>query len=161
SAYRGLPQALARQPRLVQLLGAERAGRLGDLVERHLSGVVGYVALGFLMGFVPVLFSLVGLPVTVPHVSLNSGGFAIAVGTLLGDPAPIPWRLIAWDALSIVLIGFMNIAVSFALALRTAMRARDLGRADRARLWQAIRDAFRQKPSRFLWRPGIEAAVSR
>jgi len=151
-AYRGLSEAIARHRRMRLLLGAERAARIGQLVDRHLSAVLGYLVLGFLMGFVPVLFSLVGIPLTVPHVSLNSGAFAIGVGTLLGRPEPLPWNDIAWGLVGILLIGTMNIAVSFALALRTAIRARDLGRAERSRLWRAIRSAFRAQPSRFLWR---------
>jgi site-specific recombinase len=60
---------------------------------------------------------------------------------------------VAWGAAGILVIAVCNIGVSFALALGTAMRARDLGRTERARLWAAIRHAFRASPRRFLWRP--------
>jgi site-specific recombinase len=56
----------------------------------------------------------------------------------------------------IILIGTLNFSVSFALALRTAMRARDLGERERKRLWAALRAAFRKSPRRFLSRPREE-----
>ncbi|HXW97995.1 MAG TPA: hypothetical protein VEI47_10440 [Gemmatimonadales bacterium] len=154
SAYRGLPEAVARRPGLRRALGPMRAARLGQFIEHHLSGIVGYVVLGFLLGFSPVAFQFMGLPIEVRHVTLNAATLAIAAGSLYGTPA-FHLSDLAWGLGGIVVMGACNFGVSFALALRTAMRARDLGRADRTRLWGAIRRAFRERPSRFLWRPRV------
>ncbi|HJU83990.1 MAG TPA: hypothetical protein VJ600_07245, partial [Holophagaceae bacterium] len=78
SAYRRLPDALARSPRVGALLGRAGAARLGRLVRRHFSGIVGYTTLGFLLGFVPVFFShFVGLPMEVRHVTLQAASLAL------------------------------------------------------------------------------------
>jgi site-specific recombinase len=114
---------------------------------------VGYLALGFLLGFVPVVFSkFIGVPIEVRHVTLQAASLALAVASLYGTPE-FHWGYVAWGGLGIVVIAVCNIGVSFALALRTAMRARDLGHEARARLWRAITQAFRERPVRFLWRP--------
>ncbi|MDQ8164654.1 MAG: hypothetical protein P3A28_02715 [Gemmatimonadota bacterium] len=153
SAYRGLPEALSRHRGLSAALGHSVAIRAGDFAARHLSGIVGYLTLGVLLGFVPVaVSSFLGIPLEVRHVTLQAASLALASASLFGTPA-FAWSEAAWGGLAIGLIGICNIGVSFALALHTAMRARDLGTGERARLWAAIRAAFRERPSRFLWRP--------
>lgn len=153
SAYRGLPQALATHRGLRDAVGAPAAARIGRLASQHLSGIVGYLALGVLLGFVPVLFAkFLGVPIEVRHVTLQAASLALAAASLYGTPA-FHWGDVAWGGAGIVAIAACNLGVSFALALRTAMRARDLGRPERARLWGAIRTAFAADPRRFLWRP--------
>lgn len=154
SGYRGLPEALARHPGLRAVAGAERARAVGHFVDQNLSGIVGYIVLGLLLGFMPVAFHFAGLPIEVRHVTLQTASFTLAAASLyLNDPQAFHPSIIAWGITSILLIGALNFGVSFALALRTAMRARDLGREERARLWAAIRAAFRENPGRFLWQP--------
>ena len=155
SAYRGLPEALAASRRLRDAVGAAGAARIGRMVTEHLSGIAGYVVLGVLLGFVPVLFTkFIGVPIEVRHVTLQAASLALAAGSLYGTP-DFHWGEVAWGAAGILAIAACNLSVSFALALRTAMRARDLGRPERARLWGAITTAFAADPRRFLWRPVV------
>ena len=154
SAYRGLPTAIAEHPRLRRTIGAQRAAWWGGFVDRNLGGITGYVVLGFLLGFVPVLFKFAGIPLEVRHVTLHAASLALSAASLfITGAGQLHWGEVAWGALGIVMIGALNFSVSFALALRTAMRARDLGQRERARLWAALRKAFRQQPGRFLARP--------
>ncbi len=158
SAFRGLPEALARHRRVRSVVGADRARRLGNLVERHFSGIVGYLALGILLGFVPVAFDrFLGIPLEVRHVTLQAASLTLAAGSLYGTEA-FHWGEVAWGGLAIVLIAAANLGVSFFLALRTAARARDLAPSDWRRLTAALRAAFRKDPRRFLWRPRRPAA---
>lgn len=153
SAYRGLAEALRTHRGLRVALGASGAERAGRLVEQHLSGIVGYLALGMLLGFVPVMLDrFVGLPIEVRHVTLQAASLALAAGSLFGTEA-FHWGDVVWGALGVVLIAGCNLGVSFALALRTAARARDLGPRDRQRLASELRAAFAAEPRRFLWRP--------
>ncbi len=157
SAYRGLPEALEKHRGLWAVIGAERAQRFGRWVGRNVSGLVGYLALGFLLGFVPVAFDkFAGLGLEVRHVTLQAASLTLAAGSLYGTEA-FHWRDVAWGGLSILLIGTANFGVSFILALRTAARARDLGSVERKRLGAALRAAFRADPRRFLWRPRAPA----
>jgi site-specific recombinase len=152
SAYRGLSVAVARHRRLRALVGEQRARKIGVFIEHHLGGIVGYVALGFLLGFMPEIFQFIGLPIEVRHVTLNAASLGIGAASLYGSEA-FHWSDVLWGLGGILVTGICNVGVSFSLALRTAMRARDLGRPERARLWAAIRQAFRASPRRFLWRP--------
>ncbi len=157
SAFRGLPEAVSRLPTLRAAVGPVRAARIGTFIDQNLSGIVGYTMLGFLLGFMPVLFRFMGLPIEVRHVTLNASALAIAASSLYGTAA-FHWGDVAWGVVGVALTGVFNFGVSFALALRTAMRARDLAGPERARLWAAIRHAFSADPRRFLWQPRVGSA---
>ncbi len=145
SAYRRLPEAVATHRRLRHWLGPALAEKLGGLVERHFSGVAGYVALGLLLGFLPVAFAFAGLPVEVRHVTLNAASLALCAA----QDAP-PWADIAWGLAGILVIGVCNFGVSFHLALRTATRARGMAGAEPL---MGLGRAFLKDPWRFLGPP--------
>ncbi|GLH72365.1 hypothetical protein GETHLI_08670 [Geothrix limicola] len=152
SAYRRLPEALAQSHRIHALVGARRAESLGRFVDHHISGIIGYGALGGLLIFVPMAFAFAGIPLEVRHVTLQSASLALACASLWIQGA-LPWGDVLWGLLGIGLIGILNFAVSFALALATALRARDLSGIDRRRLWLGILKAFNRQPGRFLLPP--------
>lgn len=153
SAYRRLPEATREDPRIKRVFGKRFAVWAGDFVEHNLGGMVGYLALGFLLGFVPVLLDrFFGIALEVRHVTLHAA--AAAYGILpLRDAALLTPGDLGWALTGITVIGFFNFTVSAWLALLTAARARDLTYEDRAQLWKALRRAFFAKPSRFLWAP--------
>ena len=158
SAFRCLPEALAGHRRLIFWLGPERAASLGRLVARHLGGVCGYIALGFLLGFMPVVFTFMGLPVEVRHVTLSAASLALCAAEAVSAAGPMPWSALAWGLAGIAGIGVLNFGVSFALALRTAIGARDVDRKGREGLRRMLWAAFREKPWHFLGPPADDPA---
>ncbi|WP_243321113.1 site-specific recombinase [Geothrix sp. SG200] len=158
SAYRCLPEALAQNHRIRSWLGPEKADALGRFIQKHLAGFAGYTALGALLVFVPMAFAFAGIHVEVRHVTLQAASLALGSATLWFHGS-LAWSDVLWSLLGIGLIGVMNFAVSFALALWTALRARDLsGRASR-RLWWDILRAFNRNPGRFLLPPRRDATL--
>ncbi len=152
SAYRGLPVALERNHRLRSWFGASAAGSMARFTRKQLPGIVGYTALGFLLAFVPLMAAFAGIHLEVRHVTLQAAALALAAASLFLQ-GTLAWTAVAWGLLGIGLIGVLNFVVSFAMALWTAMRARDLdGHASR-RLWIKILKAFNRQPGRFLWAP--------
>jgi site-specific recombinase len=156
SAFRCLPQALAGHRRLIYWLGPEGAARVGSLVERHLGGVCGYIALGFLLGFMPVVFTFMGLPVEVRHVTLSAASLALCAAQSVTAAGPMPWAGLAWGMAGIAGIGVLNFSVSFTLALRTAIDARDVDRVGREGLRRLLWNAFRSNPWHFIGPPADE-----
>jgi site-specific recombinase len=152
SAYRRLPEALAQSHRVRALFGIERAASLGRFVERHISGFLGYVALGGLLVFVPVAFTFAGIHLEVRHVTLQAASLALASASLWVHGS-LPWMQVLWGLLGIAIIGTLNFTVSFALALWTAFRARDFNyRVGYSLFWGLLRTLNRQ-PGRFLLPP--------
>ncbi len=153
SAFNRLPDALRRDPRIVSAVGSKRARAMGDFVQHHFGGIAGYVVLGMLLGFVPVLCSrFLGIHLEVRHITLQAASTALTI-LPLQDAGLLGWQLAVGALLGVILTGLLNFSVSFALALRTAIRARDLDARERSVLWRDLWKAFVADPGRFLWKP--------
>lgn len=152
SAYRGLPAAVGRSPLLLRTLGRHRTGRLSSLLDVHFPGVLGYLVLGLLLGFMPRLLAFAGLPLDVRHVTLSAASLGFGASRLLWAGA---WdgAAVAWGLAGVGLIGLCNFGVSFALSLRLAVQARGLDARARRRLLDTLGKAFLAAPRRFLWPP--------
>jgi site-specific recombinase len=153
STFRRLPEAIRRDGRVQRLLGRRGAERAGDFTEHHFSGIVGYIVLGMLLGFLPVLLAkFFGIGLEVRHITLQAASVAFCWLPLF-DAGLFGWRELGWSLAGIALTGLINFGVSFALALRTALRARDLRRGQRQSLWRDLWRAVLARPGLFLGRP--------
>ncbi len=146
-----LDSALRWNPRIRARLGAHRAARWAVWWRENISGLAANISLGFMLGVVPVVASFLGLPLDIRHVTLSAGQTAAAAATLGWDVIHNPqlW----WCVAAVPLTGMLNVGVSFALALRVAVRSRGVRLVDRARLWQAIRRRMWRQPLSFLLPP--------
>ncbi|MFY9478021.1 MAG: recombinase [Aquabacterium sp.] len=146
-----IDSAMQWHPRSQALLGPERAARWAAWWRRNVSGLAANVSLGLTLGLVPPIAAFFGLPLEVRHVTLSTGQIAAALGTL-GLPAlndPLFW----WCMAAIPLTGLFNVGVSFALALRVALRSRGVRVKDRSRLWKAMGRRFLRHPFSFVLPP--------
>jgi len=150
-ALHRLPAAVARSRALRRSLGTERAIGLGRFVEHHLSGIVGYVCLGILLGLIPFISVFAGIPLEVRHITLASASVAFDVSTLAWI-GPLPWPQIFWALGGLAATGILNLTVSFALGVWLAVRARGLDARSRVRLLSALGRELLRRPARFLWR---------
>lgn len=158
SAYDRIPQRIAHLGWLRHLLGAPRTQRFADYIGRNLGGLIGNLLLGIMLATLPFAGGLLGLPLEVRHVTLSSANFAFALAAL--DYHIGGWTLI--DALAgIVLIGVVNLSVSFALALWVALRARNTDFAGSRGLATLLMERMRTEPARFVLPPPAQAAPSR
>jgi site-specific recombinase len=88
----------------------------------------------------------------VRHITLQAASVAFcccrcSTWGLLG------WREVGWSLAGIALTGVLNFTVSFALALRTAIRAHDLHPGERMALWRDLWRTAASRPGLFLGRP--------
>jgi site-specific recombinase len=142
--YRRIGDVIAYHRRLRFVLGEARAMRWASFWREHISGVVGNVALGFLLGMAPIIAESFALPLEVRHVTLSSGSIAAAVG-VLGLATIGTWSF--WLAVAgIVSMAFLNVGVSFFLAFQVALRSRDLPRLERSQIYRAIARAIIAQP---------------
>ena len=121
SAYNRVPQRLLqlRWPR--RLLGDERMARVSRYVENNLGALAGNFFFGFLLGGATALGVLFGLPMDIRHIAFSSAyaGYAIAAYDFA-----LPVQVLSLTFGGVLLIGVVNLAVSFTLTLYVAMRAR-------------------------------------
>lgn len=146
--YHRIESALAYNPGIVARLGAPRALRWSAWWRANISGVAANVTLGLMLGVAPVLLAFVGLHIEVRHVTLSSGQLAAAASTLGWDTLREPafW----WCAAGLVVTGLLNLGVSFWLALKVALRSRQVTVRDRRRLYGGVWRRLRRAPRSFL-----------
>jgi len=151
ASFRKLPEAIAQSPRIVALLGPERAVRAARVIEDNVAALGGNVSLGILLGMEPVIAAFFGLPLEVRHVTLSTGQLALASWSFGTGIFALPafW----WAVAGIGMIGFLNLTVSFGLALSVAIRSTGRGAVSRRRLRRAVFSRVRAAPLDFLRPP--------
>jgi site-specific recombinase len=141
---------LAVHPWLLRVLGLARTARFARYVEHNLGALLGNLAFGFMLGGVGFIGFLTGLPIDIRHVAFASANTAYAMITLQGHE---PQSAAAFAVAGVVLVGVVNVAVSYSLAFATAFRARRV-RYERAGLvLRLVLKRLLRRPHDFVWPP--------
>ena len=127
--------------RLNIVFGEIRTTRWAQWWRDNISVVAANVSLGFLLIYGPTFLGFLGIGMEIRHVTLSAGQFA-AAATALG------WKVFLMTGfwlgiIGFLLIGVINVLVSFSLAFNMALRSRDLPSLDRSRLYAAVRHRLR------------------
>lgn len=155
AAYGNIGARIARLRWLRGLIGSRRATVVGSYVESQAGGISGNFLFGCMLGSTGTLGLMLGLPLDIRHIAFASANLGYAIA---GFEYAIAWQAIAWAALGVALIGGTNLAVSFALALRTALRARQAGNPPWGALLSALGRRLKTQPRDFLLPPRPEPA---
>lgn len=124
-----------------------RAERVGTYVEDHLGGLMGNFLFGCMLGSAGTIGVILGLPIDIRHVAFAAANLGYA---LQAFDFALPWQTVAWTSLGVALIGFTNLTVSFALALRVSLKARDAEFSKRRELLRRLWLRFKARPGSFL-----------
>jgi site-specific recombinase len=151
--YNRLGQAIADH-HLGAMVGEGRLKRWAERISKNVSGWGVSICLGMMMGMTPELGRIMGLPLDVRHVTLNSGMMALAVSSLGHHQFHWNWFLLAFGGITITFV--LNLSVSFYLALRLAMRAYDVSISDRMQLYKTLLHHMLRAPWKFLCPPKAE-----
>ena len=146
-----LDSALAWNPRIVARVGAARAQRWAGWWRRNISALASNASLGLMLGLIPPVAAFFALPLDVRHVTLSTGQLAAALGA--EGPALLGTAAFWWCVAGIAVTGALNLAVSFALAFKVALRSRGIRTAGRGRIYAAIRRRMWRRPGSFLMPP--------
>lgn len=150
AAYANSGARIGRLRWLRSLLGAPRAEGFGNYIENRLGGIMGNFLFGCMLGTTGVIGTLLGLPLDIRHIAFSSANIGYA---LVSFDFALPIKTVLWATLGIAAIGLTNLAVSFALALRTALGARRVQFEHWTPLLRAIGRRFRQQTRSFLLPP--------
>ncbi len=146
-----LESALRYHRGLWHLVGERAALRLSQFMRCNISGLSANISLGLLLGLTPVLAQFFGLQLEVRHVTLSSGQVAAAAHAL-GWPV-LTTAEFWWAVGGVLVVGPLNLGVSFYLAFRLALAAQEVQAHHRGRIGQALRERIRQTPLSFFWPP--------
>lgn len=150
AAYADIGPRLARLRWLRALFGRDRAGRIGAYIQDRLGGIMGNFLFGCMLGSTGIIGTILGLPLDIRHIAFASANLGYA---LVGFQFELPLKAIAWAAFGVAAIGFTNLAVSFTLALRTAMRARGIQLEHGGLLLKALWQRLKLQPRSFVLPP--------
>lgn len=120
TVYQHIPQRLLhlRWPR--RLLGRRAWHGFTDYLHHHLGGIMGNVFFGFYLGLVSAFGQLAGLPLDIRHIAFAAANLGYALTILDWQLA---WSVVLVSLAGVVLIGLVNLSVSFTLAFYLALRA--------------------------------------
>jgi site-specific recombinase len=160
TVYERIPERIARIGWLNALLGPQRTKAFAGYVGRNLGGIAGNFLFGVMLGSTGAIAGLFGLPIDIRHIAFASANLGYALVAL---EFALPWTVVAWCALGVALIGLVNLAVSFALALWLALRARGMAFRRWGELARLLARDFATRPGRFFLpsraAPGAAPAV--
>lgn len=156
SAYNRVPQRLRQMRGLRRLLGEARAERFAAYVEQNIGALTGNFFFGFLLGGATAIGVLFGLPVDIRHIAFSSAYLGYAAAAL---DFSIPAATVAISLAGVLLIGIMNLLVSFMLTLSVAMRARRITFEQGRSLGGLLLKRLLRAPGAFLFPPRSDEAA--
>jgi site-specific recombinase len=148
--YGKIPERLSTHPVLSYTMSPKRLNRLVNFVRRGAGGLAGSIALGFFLGIAGPLGKVMGLPFDIRHITISAGNAAIGYYGL-DHNVPLLYSLIIFAG--VIMIGFLNFLVSFALAFYVAVRSRGIQLRDYPELIGLVWKYFRRYPMDFMLPP--------
>jgi site-specific recombinase len=148
--YNKIPQRLLAVTWLQKFLGVARLNRVANYIENNLGALAGNFYFGCLLGGMAAIGVLFGFPFDIRHIAFSSAfvGYAAA-----GLDFMLSWKAIAYTALYLMLIGFVNLTVSFSLALYVAMKSRKIRFTQWRLLLGSLATRLNQYPGEFIFPP--------
>lgn len=150
SLFHRIPDRLRRVKWMRRLLGQPRLDRVATYVEYNFGALTGNFLFGCMLGSTGTIGAFFGLPVDIRHVSFASANLAYALQAL---DFQVAWQLIFVSAAGVILIGLVNLVVSFSLALRVALRSRGILPEETDGLTARVIARFRHSPREFFLPP--------
>lgn len=111
-------ERLMNNERLHRWLGSKKAISFASFVGNNANSLAANISLGFLLGLLPQVLKFFSIPLEPRHITLSTGGFATALPIVLENGIKI-WDIIN-PVLGLLVIGLLNISVSFLLAFLLA-----------------------------------------
>lgn len=148
-AYNRIPERMLHAKWLTRPLGMDRVRSASRYVEDNLGALVGNFSFGFMLAGGWGLGVLLGLPIDIRHITFSSANAAFAAAAEDFSVAPGIWIP---AVVGVVLIGVINLTVSFLLALLVALRSRG-ATLDAPALLRAVARDFRRRPFAYFLPP--------
>jgi site-specific recombinase len=148
-ALHKMATAISNSLRIRERLGLKQSARLANWARHHAAGSVGFVVLGFLLGTMPIIFELFGIPLEVRHVTLAAASLGYALdGRYLYGQLNRYETMMAFSG--IAMVGILNIFTSFALSFLLAIRARNIGEKQSQRFLREVGRELLANPLAFI-----------
>lgn len=149
--FRHIPGRIREHPALKRLFKGEKRNKIAAYIDENLGGFAGNAALGFFLGFAPLIGVSLGIPFDIRHITISTANFAFGLCGL--DNAVSRYELIV-VIIGVLGIGFFNFLVSFGLAFWVAVRSRGIPLRNYVPVIRLVLRYFRKRPFDFIFPPG-------
>ena len=139
--YLNLRQRLAIQPLFKRIMPLKWREKLADYLHRHYGSLAGNFIFGMLLGMTGWFGHILGLPLDIRHVAFSSANLGYAA---VSSHSGMIYFLLNLGF--VLLIGLVNLLVSFSLALTVALRARDTRIDSLSKLWASVWAQIKANP---------------
>lgn len=109
-------------PKLKRKYAPEKRKLISSFIEKNLGSISGNLFLGFSLGMAGNLGEFIGISYDIRHITISAGNFSIALVNMHSQDLILILTVFA----TVVLIGFINISVSFLISFILACRSRGL-----------------------------------
>lgn len=140
---------------LSKLVGPQNLYRSIKVIDQNLGFLVGNISLGFLLGSMASIGQITGLPLDIRHITFASANLGLSLSTL---EFQVPFLTVFWTVISVVMMGFINLIVSFSLSLFVAVRSRGIRFSQTSQLVRLLYLRFKTSPWDFFRPPGEKVA---
>jgi len=113
-----LDRRVRNSQKIAKLFGRKFTEKIAYLIKTKSNPLAANTTLGFLLGMTPQVLTFFNVPMEVRHVTLSTGAFAAALPVVMNEG--LSWWKWLDSFVGILIIGLINIFVSFSLALAVA-----------------------------------------
>lgn len=150
AVYRKVGPRIEAHPQLKKYIKKERLDKFAKYIERNLGALAGNFLFGIMLGSMGTLGYILGLPLDIRHIAFASANFIQGLMLINGTPEI---GLIMVSFLGVLLIGLVNLFVSFTLTIIVALRARRVRFEQWKPLAKLVLTHFLTRPTDFFWPP--------
>ena len=151
--YGNVVERLKNNPKFKNSLSPKKLEKVTRYVDNNMGALVGNISLGFFLGMAGFFGKIFGLPFDIRHITISSGNAAMAYYTTGNTPGT---TFLLTVFAGILMIGFFNFLISFALAFYVAVRSRGVRLKDYPELAAVVTKYFLKFPLDFFYPPKTE-----
>lgn len=148
AAYNKIGERLRHHPFFIRILPKSWLEKGSVFIENNLGAIMGNFIFGCFLGSTATIGYMLGLPLDIRHIAFASANFVHGLYFL--SPENLTWQLITISFIGVLLIGFVNLMVSFSLALMVALRAKEVDVFEWQRLGRLVFSHFLKHPLDFI-----------
>lgn len=124
ATYHKVGERLAKHRLLQKILPQKWLAHIADFTAHNLGAIMGNFIFGCFLGGTATIGVILGLPLDIRHIAFSSANLVHGLFNL--PLAQWSWHLALVSFFGMLLIGAVNLAVSFSLALFVALRSKDV-----------------------------------
>lgn len=124
ATHNQIGERLKRHPLLIKTLSASWREKFANFTEANLGAIMGNFIFGCFLGSTGTLGYILGLPLDIRHIAFASANFVHGLYFL--SPQDLTWGLAIYSFIGVLLIGMVNLMVSFSLSLMVALRSKEV-----------------------------------